>query len=40
LSYVDNFRFLGYLALVSLPLVLLPSRPRHRAAGAKEVGAE
>jgi len=30
MAYADNFRLVGYLSLACLPLVLLPSRPRHQ----------
>ena len=40
LAYADNFRMLGYLALVCLPLVLLPVRPKHQGGGQKEISIE
>jgi len=40
LSYADNFRLLGYLALGCIPLVLLMGRPRHGAQGGQEVVGE
>ena len=33
LAYADNFRLMGYLSLVCIPLVALLVRLRHRAAG-------
>jgi len=35
LAYADNFRTLGYLALGSIPLVMLLGRPQGRAADAE-----
>jgi DHA2 family multidrug resistance protein len=40
LAYADNFRLLGYLALFSIPLVLLLRRPRPAAQGSHEVAGE
>ena len=40
LAYADNFRLLGYLALGSIPLVLLMARPRQAAQGHHEVAGE
>jgi DHA2 family multidrug resistance protein len=40
MAYADNFRMLGYLALLCLPLVLLPARPRHQGGGSKEIAVE
>ncbi len=40
LAYADNFRLLGYLSLGCIPLVLMMSRPRRAAQGAREVAGE
>jgi len=40
LAYADNFRLLGYLALGSIPLVLLMARPRRAAQAGHEVVGE
>jgi hypothetical protein len=40
LAYADNFRLLGYLALGSIPLVLLMSRPRGAAQSGHAVAGE
>jgi len=40
LAYADNFRLLGYLALGSIPLVLLMARPRRAAQAGHEVVVE
>jgi DHA2 family multidrug resistance protein len=36
LAYADNFRLLGYLSLLCIPLVLLLARPQHATANAAE----
>ena len=40
LAYADDFRRLGYLSLLCIPLVLLLKRPRHAAQGSHEVAGE
>ena len=40
LAYVDNFRFLGYLALFCVPLVLLFRRVQKHPASTSDLGAE
>ena len=40
LAYADNFRFLGYLALGSIPLALLLKRPEPGSKSSHEVAAE
>jgi DHA2 family multidrug resistance protein len=40
LAYADNFRMLGYLALLCMPLLLLLTRLRHRAEAPNEIAGE
>jgi DHA2 family multidrug resistance protein len=40
LAYADDFRRLGYLSLLCIPLVLLLKRPRHATQGSHEVAGE
>jgi len=40
LSYADNFRIMGYLSLICIPLILLLARPHHRTLSAVETPAE
>ena len=38
LAYADNFRLLGYLALICIPLALFLVPPRHGAERHVEMG--
>jgi DHA2 family multidrug resistance protein len=38
LAYADNFRLMGYLSLLCIPLVLLLARPSREAASPAQVG--
>jgi DHA2 family multidrug resistance protein len=40
LSYADNFRLMGYLSLLCIPLVLLFAKLRHRPEGRTEIAGE
>jgi hypothetical protein len=40
LAYADNFRLMGYLSLLCIPLLLLLGKVMHRADGVAEAAGE